>query len=96
MKKSIAPLLIALVALSAGCRRNEKTPPGGVSKTETIAPAQAQPSPTGTEAMTQTVDIEDSRSEAEGGVLNNEATPPPAATTATRTTKAPPTNKKKH
>ena len=73
----------------AGCRRPEANQPSTI--TETIAPAAPQTAPTGTEAMTQTVDIEDSRSEAEGGVITS---PPPAKTT-TSTTKTKTTTKGK-
>jgi hypothetical protein len=67
--------LIVLAVFSACKGRNSsaQTP-----QSETIAPAAAKPAPTGTDAMTQTVDIEDSRSDAEGAGLNQ---PPPAKTT---------------
>ena len=48
-------------------------------QTQTIAPAAAQPAPNGNDAMTQTVDVEDSRSVAEGGVTTAPAKPPAAA-----------------
>ncbi len=51
--------------------------------TQTIAPAAAQPAPTGTDAMTQTVEVEDSRSEAEGGVITKQGT----TTTTTKATR---------
>lgn len=61
----------------AGCRgRNEASTS---SQTNTIAPAVAQPAPTGTDALTQTVNIEDNRSAAEGAGLNE----PQATKTAT-------------
>jgi hypothetical protein len=59
---------LALAALAAGaCRKQAAvTAPA----TQTIAPAAAQPAPTtGTDQMTGTVEVEDGRSEAEGGVL---------------------------
>ncbi len=84
----IVVTLLSLLAF-AGCSKRAETA-GGTVATETIAPAAAQPAPTGTEAMTQTVDIEDSRSEAEGAGV----TEPPAATStavpAPRTTTQPP------
>jgi hypothetical protein len=56
-------------------------------QTQTIAPAAAQPAPNGNDAMTQTVDVEDSRSVAEGGVTTTK----PAAT---KKAPAPPKKKK--
>ncbi len=70
-------------ALLAGCKtRKDSSAPQAT--TQTIAPAAAKPAPTsGTDAITQTVDIEDSRSEVEGGgVVAN----PKATTTATAAT----------
>ena len=78
MTRIAVVLLIALAALA--CNRKEKA--AGTAATETIAPAKPQPVPTDSGDMTQTVDIEDSRSEAEGGVL----TKPGAATETTATT----------
>jgi hypothetical protein len=73
-------LALGTLALG-GCRKESKAT--GSAATETIAPAAAQPEATGTDAMTQTVDIEDSRSEADGGALTS---PNPAARTPTTTT----------
>ena len=69
MKRSNTRLLILLTAILAlsACGKRETSAAGG--STETIAPAQPQPAPTGTDAMTQTVDVEHGRSEAEGGAL---------------------------
>ena len=80
--------LSLLVALGA-CQGKEKAAATG-EPTETIAPAQPQPEATGTDAMTQTVDIEDSRTEGEGAALNETAadTATTAATTTTTTTTA--------
>ncbi|MEA2489914.1 MAG: hypothetical protein QOH21_1706 [Acidobacteriota bacterium] len=99
MTKSVLRIVVflALGTLAlGGCRKESKTTGSGA--TETIAPAAAQPEATGTDAMTQTVDIEDSRSEADGGALTS---PNPAArttttgtaatTTTATTTTAPPT-----
>lgn len=102
MKRSFVPsfvMLLALVVVLPGCGRDETAAGDG---TETIAPAKPLPEPTGTEAMTQTVDIEAGRSEAEGGGLT---TPNPpvdtmtdgtagttAATTTTTTAPPPATN----
>lgn len=70
MKRTTAGILviIMLCALSfSACKRQETAVSGEV--TETIAPATPQPAPTGTDAMTQTVDIEAGRTDAEGGTL---------------------------
>jgi hypothetical protein len=85
-------IITAVAALCVACNRGTH---GGAAqtKTETIAPAQAQPAPTGTEALTQTTDIEDSRSEGEGGV-SEAATAPPAQTATTPPAKAPAKKKK--
>ncbi|HEV7923539.1 MAG TPA: hypothetical protein VGR02_22365 [Thermoanaerobaculia bacterium] len=90
-------LLPALLAL-LGCRERkaaEHAP--GTPNTQTIAPAQADPSPTGTDAMTQTVDVEDGRSEEDGGVITSKQTaktPKMTTTTTATTTHAPPKKKK--
>jgi len=97
LQRSLAiALLIALAALA--CNRGEKAA-NTTAATETIAPARPQPDATGTGDLTQTVDIEDSRSESEGAALNQgtaqptetssttgTTAPPPAATTAPTTT----------
>jgi hypothetical protein len=93
-------MLLAAVLALAGCRERKAAEGGapGAPKTQTIAPAQADPSPTGTDAMTQTVDIEDSRSEEDGGVITSKQTaktPKATTTTATTTTTQPPPKKKK-
>ncbi|HEY3055122.1 MAG TPA: hypothetical protein VGK31_04215 [Thermoanaerobaculia bacterium] len=77
MRQTAVTFLIVLAAFS-GCKGrygSAQTSP----QSETIAPAAAKPAPTGTDAMTQTVDIEDSRSDAEG--LNQSA--PAKTSTAT-------------
>ena len=83
--KLLPIMMLALVA--AACHRSANDPSKSV-QTQTIAPAAAQPAPNGNDAMTQTVDVEDSRSEAEGGVTTTKR--PPAAKKA-----APPPKKKK-
>ena len=84
-------MLIALAAL--GCKREQKA--GGAASTETISPATPQPEQTGTGDLTQTVDIEDSRSEAEGAALTDRNQPATTdtltTTTTTTTTTTPPT-----
>ena len=80
----ITSLPLALVA----CRGREGAAQGA-QQTQTIAPAAAKPAPNDSEALTQTVDVEQGRSEAEGGVLST--SPPPAAKKAP----TPPVKKKK-
>lgn len=81
-----AVLFVSLVLILGACKDRENAAGDG---TETIAPAQPQPAQTGTDdALTQTVDIEDSRSEAEGGVLTNTAYSTDTTTTTTTTTTA--------
>jgi hypothetical protein len=87
-----AVLFVSLVLVLGACKGRENAADG----TETIAPAQPQPAHTGTDdALTQTVDIEDSRSEAEGAVLTNTAystdTTTTTATTTATGTATPPT-----
>jgi hypothetical protein len=85
VKRLNTPLIILLTATLAlpACGKRESAAAGGES-TETIAPASPQPAPTGTDAMTQTVDVEHGRSEAEGGGLTT--APDTTATTTTTTT----------
>jgi len=71
--------------------RERKQEPAGTVQTQTIAPAAAQPSPTGTDAMTQTVDVEDGRSVDDGGVVANR---PTTATTTAPAASAPIAKKK--
>lgn len=56
---------MTLPLIAAACHRGSNDSAQGV-QTQTIAPAAAQPAANGTDAMTQTVDVEDSRSVAEG------------------------------
>ncbi len=87
-----ALLLLTLPVAALACHRSGNDPArAGQPQTQTIAPAAAQPAPqTDTGEMTQTVDIEDSRSEAEGAGAN--VAPPKAPATK----KAPAASKKKH
>ena len=83
-------VILALIAVVAGGCKDRETASGA---TETIEPAKPQPAATDSDAMTQTVDIEAGRSEAEGGVPTNPSTAPTTETTATTenpTTKVPP------
>jgi hypothetical protein len=80
-------VVLALMAVVLGGCKGRET--AASATTETIAPAQPKPGTTDSDAMTQTVDIEDSRSEADGGTLNNPTT---AKTETTRTTENPTTS----
>ncbi len=85
--------LLAIALVFGGCRDREAVV-GEDGVSGTIAPAEPQPAPTGTEAMTQTVNIEDSRTDAEGGVLvDPDATDTVTTDTATTATapRRPPT-----
>ena len=96
MKKTatLSLLIVLTFALAAaGCRGRKSSSATGTAQTQTIAPAAAQPAVNGGDAVTQTVDIEDGRSEEDGGVLTN----PQTAKTGTTTTAKPKTpTKKKH
>ena len=85
-------IVIAILAIVVACAREGGA--GKAGETQTIAPAAGHTSPTDTDAMTQTVSIEDGRSEADGGVLTSPNQPkPPDTTTAekkTSTTKSRP------
>lgn len=86
--KNLIFLLGFAVLLLAACERRgaARANAPGQPTTQTISPAAAKPAPTGTDAITQTVDIEDSRSVEEGG----------AAAVTPKKTKAPaPPAKKK-
>lgn len=97
MKTSIMRSLVVLVSVTlllAACNPRENV--AGTEATETIAPATPQPQPTGTDAMTQTVNIEDSRTDADGGALTNPggvsaASPTTTATDTAATSTAPTT-----
>jgi hypothetical protein len=62
-------VLLTLVALSmAACSRHKSGPAASQATTQTIAPATppSGPDTSGTDAMTQTVLVDDSRSESDG------------------------------
>jgi hypothetical protein len=84
-------LIVLSLALSfLGCRGRKSSAATSTSPTtQTIAPAAGQPSTNGGDAVTQTVDVEDGRSEDDGGVLTN----PQKAKTTTKVAK-PPVKKK--
>ena len=81
-------LLMMLPLALMACRNRGGDAGRNAQTTQTIAPAAAQPAPNGADAMTQTVDVEDSRSEAEGGV-----TPPPPKPAAAKKAPAKKTRK---
>jgi hypothetical protein len=81
-------ICLALLLALAGCWNREKTV-SGEAATQTIAPAKPQPDPTGSDALTQTVDVENGRSEVEGRTANGADIT--ASGTAATTTTAPPT-----
>jgi hypothetical protein len=87
-------LILLMLALSAfDCRgRKSSSATGTAQTTQTIAPAAAQPAVNGGDAVTQTVDVEDGRSEDDGGVLTN----PQTAKTSTAKPASKPAAKKKH
>ena len=97
MKKTatLSLLILLMLAVSAlDCRGRKSSATGTAQTTQTIAPAAAQPAVNGGDAVTQTVDVEDGRSEDDGGVLTNPQTAKtPGATT---TAKPKPAPKKKH
>lgn len=80
--------LLAVALVFAGCRGREAVV-GEDGVSGTIAPAEPQPAPTGTDAMTQTVNIEDSRTDAEGGVLVEPGATDTLATDTATTATAP-------
>ncbi|HEX3108917.1 MAG TPA: hypothetical protein VHU41_07465 [Thermoanaerobaculia bacterium] len=66
--------LVALAFAAYACNGRKRATGSGTVQTQTVAPAAAQPSANGTDAMTQTVDVGDGRSEADGGVMTDTAT----------------------
>ena len=63
-------VVLAVLAIPLACKpRNEAATT--TDDTQTISPAAARPGQTGTAEMTQTVELQDGRSEAEGGVLSD-------------------------
>ncbi len=90
--------LLLFTSLLCACpgRRGSASDPAA-AQTQTIPPAVAQPTPTGTESMTQTVDVEDSRSEDDGGAITNpQKAKTPAAKPPAKPAAAPKKNTKKH
>jgi uncharacterized lipoprotein YajG len=89
---TLLALLLLVSSLSTACTKERKQT-GTQQQTQTIAPAAAKPDQSGTnDALTQTVEVDDSRSEGEGGTAAT--TNAPAGTTTAPATAAP--KKKKH
>jgi len=82
--RHVKPILILMLAafLSASCARHKNGAAASQPTTQTISPAAAQPAPDGTDTMTQTVEVDDSRSESDGMI----ATSPPSTSTAVKKT----------
>ncbi len=78
MRRAIKPsvlIVMTFLLCVAGCRWGKSSAVSSTAPTtQTIAPAAAQPAVNGTDAVTQTVDIEDGRSEEEGGGLTSSQT----------------------
>ncbi len=79
-------LIVAAMAATLVSIANRERTPQGTVETATIAPAAGQPAPTGTDATTQTVEVEGSRPEAEGAGITD---PEPASANTTAGTTAP-------
>ncbi|HEU4521658.1 MAG TPA: hypothetical protein VFT12_06625 [Thermoanaerobaculia bacterium] len=94
MKKFILfVMLLAIAVLTPACGRQENAAGGNDAQTATFAPPEPQPGELGTDAMTQTVELSDGRSENEGGVITTPdpsvrvgGSPVPPVPTATSTT----------
>jgi len=85
VRRAIKPsvlIVLTFVLCAAGCRWGKSSAVSSTAPTtQTIAPAAAQPAVNGTDAVTQTVDVEDGRSEDEGGALTNGQTAKKPAST---------------
>ena len=87
IKRGVQYLLVVAIVLAVplACKgRGESR--AGSEKTETIAPAAARPAETSTSEMTETVELQDGRSEAEGGVLSSPNAPTDTTTAAPKVT----------
>jgi hypothetical protein len=93
VKKILFVMSIATLLVVAGCGRDESVATG-TEATGTFKPPEPKPGELGTDAMTQTVELDDGRSENEGGhittpdpdVRTSGSPVPPTETTATATT----------
>lgn len=85
--RNLVAVLSILLALGA-CKGRENQATDGET-TGTIAPAKPQPEATGTDAMTQTVELGDGRSVSEGGALAEGSTTDSSPVTDTSATTVP-------
>ena len=85
-------IVLAVVTYACGGRKHAGGP--GSVQTQTVAPAAAQPAANGTDAMTQTVDVGDGRSEADGGAITDTAAGTQTGTAAPAKPPAPSAKKK--
>ena len=79
---STVVLVVVMLAGLSGCHKTEEPAAGDSAATQTI-PASELPSaqsPTGSDAMTQTVSVEDGRSEDEGGTITTKSGSPATST----------------
>jgi len=91
--KKTAFVVLAIALLAFGCKgRNGSS--RNSTQTQTIAPAAPEPAANGTDAMTQTVDVEDGRSVDEGAGINSTAVASDTATAVKRKTGAAATSRK--
>ena len=85
-RKTLTSILIILVALgSLACARKEGTA-AAAGETPTVKAPEPREEPTTTSELTQTVNLEDGRSESDGGVLTNPNPPIRGARSAPTTT----------
>jgi hypothetical protein len=80
-----AIIVLSVAVVLPGCQRRNDASPSHT--TQTVAPAAAQPAPAGNDAMTQTVNVDDGRSEEEGAAAVSDSAsrpgkPAPTAKTA--------------
>lgn len=82
MFRHVKTILILTFAalLSVSCGRHKNAATAAQPTTQTIAPADGQPAPNGSDTMTQTVEVDDSRSESDGMTGTASAPSPKAAT----------------
>ena len=87
-RSNVLMMLVAVAVLMGGCAREEAAT-GSQQETATIARPEPMPGELGTDAMTQTVELVDGRSENEGGILTEGGGPDDVtATSTTQTTTA--------
>jgi len=90
----LLPIVMSIALLFSGCGwRKSPSATATATVTQTIPPVNGQPAVNGGDAVTQTVDVEDGRSEDDGGVLTNPR--PGKTTTAAKVPAKAPVKKKK-